>query len=82
MSFVMSLFLLQAAAATPAATTEVAAASPDDAKIVCKTLKETGSRLGGKRMCASKKEWRRMNEEAEKAAREIQDTHSKQGANN
>lgn len=82
MSILMSLYLLQAATAASPATTEVAAANPDDAKIVCKTLKETGSRLGGKRICASKQEWRRMNEEAEKAAREIQDTHSKQGANN
>ncbi len=77
MSILMSLMLLQSAAAAPA-TTQVADAPPDDAKIVCKTINTTGSRLGGKRICASKKEWRRMNEEAEKAAREIQDTHSKQ----
>lgn len=77
MSIMFSLMLLQAAAAAPA-TTETATPPADDAKIVCKTITTTGSRLGGKRMCASKKEWRRMNDEAEKAAREIQDTHSKQ----
>ena len=80
MSLVLSLFLLQAASA-PTSATPAAAAPADDAKIVCKTINTTGSRLGGKRICASKKEWRRMNEEAEKAAREIQDTHSKQGVN-
>ena len=82
MSMLVISFLLQAAAATPAATTEMAVASPDDAKIVCKTIRDTGSRIGGKRICATKKEWRRMNQEAEEAARDIQDTHSKQGANN
>lgn len=80
MSIMISLMLLQSAATTPA-TTPSADAPPDDAKIVCKTINATGSRLGGKRICASKREWRRMNEEAEKAAREIQDTHSKQVPN-
>lgn len=80
MSLFLSLFLLQAAS-TPTSATPAAATPADDAKIVCKTINTTGSRLGGKRICASKKEWRRMNEEAEKAAREIQDTHSKQGEN-
>lgn len=80
MSILMSLVLLQSAVAAPAPT-QVVAAPPDDAKIVCKTIGTTGSRLGGKRICASKREWRRMSEEAEKAAREIQDTHSKQPGN-
>ena len=77
MSIMISLMLMQAAAAAPAAS-ETTAPPADDAKIVCKTLKETGSRLAGKRVCATKQEWRRLNEESEKAAREIQDTHSKQ----
>jgi hypothetical protein len=81
MSILMSLFLLQAATAAAPATTEVAVTSPDDARIVCKTLRETGSRLAGKRVCASKREWRRLNEEAEKAAREVQDTHSQRPGN-
>jgi hypothetical protein len=80
MSIFITLALLQATTAVAPAT-QVAVTPPDDAKIVCKTINTTGSRLGGKRMCASKKEWRRMNEEAEKAAREIQDTHSKQPGN-
>ena len=80
MSLLMSLFLLQAAT-TPASATPSVAAPSEDSKIICKTINTTGSRVGGKRICASKLEWRRMNEEAEKAAREIQDTHSKQGSN-
>lgn len=80
MSILMSLFLVQAAATTPA-TEPATTTPPDDAKIVCKTVTPTGSRLGGKRVCASKKEWRRMNEEAAKAANDIQNSHSKQGDN-
>jgi hypothetical protein len=78
MSIIISLVLLQAAAATPPTTTQVATTSPDDAKIVCKTIATTGSRLGGKRICASKQEWRRLNQEGEAATRDIQDTFSKQ----
>jgi hypothetical protein len=77
MSFVLSFLLLQATAATP--PIEVGTAPPpEDAKIVCKTVTVTGSRLGGKRVCMAKREWRRMNEQNEQAAREIQDNHSKQ----
>lgn len=75
MSIVMSLALLQAATAAPAATPTVT--PPDDAKIVCKTITPTGSRLGGERKCMSKKDWRRLNQEGEEAAREIQDHQSK-----
>jgi len=71
MSILLSVFLLQAAATPPAATP---AAPPEDSKIVCKTVTVTGSRLGGKRVCMSKKEWRRMNEANEQAAREVQDS--------
>jgi hypothetical protein len=42
----------------------------------------TGSRLGGKRVCMSKKEWRRMDRESEETTRSIQDRYSKQGDNN
>jgi hypothetical protein len=77
MSIMISLLLLQSAAGVPA-TAQVEESPSDDAKIVCKTVNTTGSRLGGKRVCASKKEWRRLNDEAEKTAREVQDTFSKQ----
>jgi hypothetical protein len=80
MSILFSLFLIQATAAAPQAASQPNNPS-DDAKIVCKTVNTTGSRLGGKRMCNTKKEWRRLNEEAEKTAREIQDGHSKQPGN-
>ena len=81
MSMLVSLLLVQAAAAAPAAVTEVAAVPPDDAKVVCKTISEPGSRLGGKRICATKKEWRRMNKEAEDLAKSYQNSQSKQPGN-
>ena len=80
MSLIVSLFLLQAAAAQPTAAAP-AASPPDDAKIVCRTINPTGSRLGGKRICLSKKEWRRMHEESRATAGEYQNHQSKQGDN-
>jgi hypothetical protein len=77
MSTLMSVLLLQAATVTPPATTQVAATPADDAKIVCRTITPTGSRLGGKRICLSKKEWRRMHEAGQEAAGDIQDEFSK-----
>ena len=78
----MTFLLLQAAAAAPEAATQTAAATqPDDAKIVCRTITGTGSRLGGKRVCLSKKEWRRMDREAEQTTRFYQDNQSKQPGN-
>lgn len=77
MSMILSMFLLQAAAA---ASPDVATATvdADENKTVCKTIAPTGSRLGGKRVCMSKKEWKRLNEENEKGVRDIQDSFSKQ----
>ena len=75
MSISISLAILQAAAAAPA--TPATTAAPDDAKVVCKTISPTGSRLGGKRVCMTKAEWRRMNKEGEEATRDIQDNYSK-----
>ena len=80
MSILMSVILLQAATAAPT-TTQIATAPADDAKIVCKTINEAGSRLGGKRVCATKKDWRRMQEESAANAREYQDHQSKQPGN-
>jgi hypothetical protein len=81
MSILISVLLLQAAAAAGPATSQVAAAPPDDAKIVCKTVTASGSRLGGKRTCLSKKEWRRLQQDSEATAREYQDHQSKQPGN-
>ena len=76
MSIVFSFLLLQAAAGTPPADIP-AATPPDDAKIVCRTITATGSRLGGKRTCLSKKEWRRLDQQSEEATRYFQDNQSK-----
>jgi len=81
MSLFMSLFVLQAVTAAPTTTGQVAATPPDDAKIVCRTLNETGSRLGGKRVCLSKKEWRRMYDESRETAQYYQNRQSKQPGN-
>ena len=81
MSILVSVLLLQAASPAPAAP-EIAAGLPDDAKVVCRTVTATGSRLGGKRVCMSKKEWRRMDRESEETTRSFQDRYSKQGDNN
>ena len=81
MSILMSMILLQATTAAPTAAAQTASAPSDDAKIVCKTIQPTGSRLGGERICLPKREWRRLHESGKEATREMQDTYSKQGAN-
>ena len=68
MSMLVSLMLLQAAATAP--ETAVSPATPsDDKKVVCKTIRETGSRLGGKRECRTKEEWARIEQENQQKAR-------------
>ena len=79
MSVLLSFFLFQAATVVP--VTAPAAATPDDAKVVCRTIQETGSRLGGKRVCMTKKEWKRMQEEGRATTGEYQNHQSKQGSN-
>ena len=78
MSLLIALSLIQAATTAPAA---VPVASAEDAKIVCKTLRATGSRLGGKRVCLPKSEWKRMHDETRDNMSELQDNNSKQGSN-
>ena len=79
MSVLLSLILLQAAAtAQPGDPSKTAVTPPDDAKIVCKTVTPTGSRLGGERICLPKREWRRLNESGQEATRDMQDNFSKQ----
>lgn len=70
MSILISLLLLQATTTAPA-TAKPAAPPPDGAKIICKTIKETGSRLGGTRKCAPKREWDRLAAETEEATRAL-----------
>ena len=41
-------------------------------RIVCKDIKETGSRLGQQRVCSTAREWRLAEEEAQKAIRDRQ----------
>lgn len=77
MSIIFSLLLLQTAAATSPPAETQAAPPPDDAKIVCRTITATGSRLGGKRTCLSKKEWRRLDQQSEESTRYFQDNQSK-----
>lgn len=80
MSIVISLFLIQAGAALPA-TPAPTATSPEDTKRVCRTINETGSRLGGKRVCLTKAEWKRMHDQARETASAYQDHQSKQPGN-
>jgi len=67
---IIAAALLLIADQAPTATKPVApavAADPD--KIICKTIGETGSRLGGKRECKPRAEWERIAAElAAKAA--------------
>ena len=65
-SLITAALLLIAAQAQPATTTPAAPVDPD--KKICKTIKETGSRLGGKRECRTQAEWDRIAEEQSKKA--------------
>jgi hypothetical protein len=67
---ILAAAFLFVAGQTPApstATTPPPAADPE--KKVCKTIKETGSRLGGKRECRTQAEWSRIAEETQAKAR-------------
>lgn len=64
--------LLAAAQAQPTTTAPAAPAAPaapvDPDKKICKTIKETGSRLGGKRECKTQAEWDRIAAETQAKA--------------
>jgi hypothetical protein len=77
MPIFVSLILILSTASAPTTDSAPDTAPPDDFKIVCKTVTATGSRLGGQRKCLPKKEWRRLHESGQEAAREIQDSLSK-----
>lgn len=67
MSISMIAALLLAAVQTPAPLAPQPT-SADPGKKVCKTIKETGSRLGGKRECKTQAEWDRIAAETQAKA--------------
>jgi hypothetical protein len=76
----LSLIALAALLAEPAATAAPAAPTPfknkDDAKIICRTLVGTGSRLDTQRVCLPKREWDRMYTENSEGLLKKQSEHS------
>ena len=48
----------------------------DEAKIICRTLIGTGSRLNTQRVCLPKREWDRMSTENSEGLRKKQGEHS------
>lgn len=72
MSMILSLLLLQAAATTPQGEEPKTAVPPSDkSKLVCKTITPTGSRLGGKRVCAPQSEWDRLASETQEGTQDM-----------
>lgn len=72
----ISLFLLAQAAASPEPSAAPAGAANPDSKVVCKSIKITGSRLQTKRICGTKRQWELMSREAEEHVRESQSQSS------
>lgn len=64
-SIVAALVLATGQPATPPVAAKPVA---DPEKMVCKTIGETGSRLGGKRECKTRAEWERIAAEAKAKA--------------
>ena len=75
MLFVLALLAQAAAAAPPAAPTPFT--NLDDAKIVCKTVMGTGSRLNTQRLCMPRREWQRMWDNGKETTAGLQDKFSK-----
>ena len=78
----MTLFLALLAQAATAASPAPAAPTPftnlDDAKIVCRTMVGTGSRLNTQRVCLPRREWQRMWDNSKETVGGLQDHQSKQ----
>jgi hypothetical protein len=51
---------------------QTAFALTDDAQIVCRIVKPTGSRLANQKVCLPKREWQRMWEQGNESARSLQ----------
>lgn len=75
------LLVLAAAAATPAAApaTLDQGAIDDANKVVCKNQGTVGSRLGVKKVCRTKAEWRLVADDARREVRNM--TRAKHGPN-
>ena len=75
----LSLIALAALLAEPAATTPATPTpfkNKNDAKIICRTLVGTGSRLDTQRVCLPKREWDRMYTENSEGLLKKQSEHS------
>ena len=64
MSILISALLLQAAAAPPV---------PPKEKLICRTIKATGSRLEQQRVCGTKAQWEVADRETQQHVRDVQD---------
>lgn len=56
--------LLAIVAAPVAAKEDKGAETPDTERVVCKTMRQTGSRLAGERVCKTKTQWDQEKAEA------------------
>ena len=74
----LSLIALVALLAEPttAPTEPTPFKNKDDAKIICRTLVGTGSRLDTQRVCLPKREWTRMFTESSEGVAKRQNEHS------
>ena len=72
-SIALAGLMLQSA---PTATEPTPFTNKDDAKIICRTLVGTGSRLDTQRVCLPKREWNRMYTENSEGLRKKQNEHS------
>ena len=68
----MSIIALVTVIAAQAAATSTVQTPPEKPKLVCKTLKVTGSRLAQRRICGTARQWDLAEKEAQEAARESQ----------
>lgn len=62
--------VLLAVAASPAVAKDDKD-KPDTERVVCKNVRETGSRLAGERVCKTKAEWDREKQEARNKMDEV-----------
>ena len=68
----LALSLAMSAPAPAPGPTDAAPATEEDKKIICQSIKVTGSRLAVRRICGTKKDWELMRKEAEEEIRKFQ----------